>query len=191
MLFSILLIIILLYTDWLPHFERHVPYSRRLISCFLWVMLSTYWIPRIEVDSGFMIQVGLIFMGLLCLYFFMQIHQKLFFLSVLLSSCSIAYCFHEIFHIHLDWTSRSFRFLLIFLFVIGAFVVFKDFLEQMTYLWSGCFLTYGLILWTHREMINPIVVGEQEFMDFSWFAMLILVLLHNWVKPFLTSVENG
>lgn len=191
MLFFILFFWILLYTNWLPRLEKDLHCSRTYIYLFLCLMIVSHWIPHIDLDSKWTIHVGLIMIIFICFYFFTHITQKIFFLSILLSSSSIAFSFHEVYHIHTDWTLFSFRLLMIFLFVFGAFIAFKELVERVTYLWSGCWITHGLILYAHQDMLNPAVVGGQEFMDFCWLAMIILVLLQYRMKPFLSRFRNG
>ena len=190
MLFSILLLWILLYTHWLPNLETDLKCSRLLINYFFITMIISTWIPPIYVHNRLAVHVGLILILFVTFYFFIQVNEKMIFMTIMLSSSSIAYMLHRFFYFPVDWTSHSFRLLMMVLFVMGAFLAFNQLIERIAYLWSGSIVTHGLIILTNREMLNPIMLGEQTFLDFCGLAMLLLVVIQYGVMPFFTYIRS-
>lgn len=190
MFLSILLLWILYYTHWLPGLEKDVQCSRWIINGFLLTMMVSSWLPPIHLDSRVAIHVGMIMIGIASFYCWIQINEKAIFLVLLLSSCSLVFMIHRIFYFPVDWDSLSFRIFMIVFFVFGAFLLFQQFIERAAYLWSGCLVTHCFLLSAYFEMFNPAVLGEQTFLDFCGFAMLVLVLIQHGMGPFWIRLRN-
>lgn len=179
MLFSILLLWILLYTHWLPHLEKQLHCSRWQMNLFLVLMILSYWIPLLYLTSRFAVHVGFIFIIFLFFYFFVHVREKVRFWVMLLSASTIAFTLHWICFLPVDWDDQTVRLFMFSFFAIGSFLPFSSFYERIAFLWGGCLLIHVLLLIVNGEMLNPVVLGEQPFLDFCWFAMLGFVLLEH------------
>lgn len=193
MLFPILSFWILLYTNWFPDIEKKLRCSRKIIYFFLLSMVGSEFISPIGLGEFFSIHIGFLLILVTCILFFIQINenQRLPILSVLVSSSTIAFSFHEIYHFHMDWSLSSFRWFLVILFVLGALIAFRDLIGQVVYLWGGYLVTHCMIVFAHQEMLNPLQLGNQDFMDFCWLSMILLVGAHYGINPLLVRFWNS
>lgn len=180
MVFGIIFILILLYTGWLPTLAKESRYSANTIYFFLLTMLMTSFFSWFRLHERLWIHVSwlLLLVACICLFYQIRAYKRGWFLSVVLSSASIAFSFHEIFHLHTDWTQLSFRVLLLLLFVCGGLLAYRTWVERICYLWSGLIVTDVMILCSHQDMLNPIIIGEQDFLDTCWLLLLFLMLAH-------------
>lgn len=176
----ILTLYILIFTGWFSAFTQDLGASRRMIGSFLIMAAVLAQTPAIPVQSTFSIQPGsLTLLGLL--YAFGRKTNRQFWVSsssLAIFLGSALFFWHELTHVDTDWTDPIFRLVALLLFIPIVMGCTKRIEEQIVLVISGFIISHLWILFFHHDMLTPLVLGNDEYLDTVWICLVSLFVLH-------------
>lgn len=175
---------ILIYTGWFPSVADDLAISKSVILFYLMGAIVLTGLPSMPKDQLIQIDPGFIVLIFLFIALTMKIRKKWLVSSI--SLCiflgSSLFLWHEISHVETDWSDLSFRGITVLSLVLIPVCFTKKLEEQVTLAIGGGLVTYAWILIFHHEVLKPLIIGNDDYLDTVWICITSLFLLHYSVR---------
>jgi hypothetical protein len=191
-LLCITILCILFFTGWLPGLEQELSVNKRDLFIFLALSFGLTGRSPWNVNLALQIHPGIFVLFILFFIFLKKISlvRLLRLASFSLCTSSLLFFWHEMFRMSADWSHSVFRMVTAVVLPLGAMAVTKALGEKILFLTLSLLSLHFLLLYFHREVLNPILIGEEAFLDTFWLTMSVFILLTDPVPSFVLWIKE-
>jgi hypothetical protein len=98
-------------------------------------------------------------------------------LSLSLCAGTLLYLWHELFQKNAGWSNPFFFLLVAALLPLMSLAFAEKLSEQLAFVFLSLFTLHGCFLFFQRDMLKPIPIGAEGFLDLVWSAFAGMILL--------------
>ncbi|SEN27486.1 hypothetical protein [Lihuaxuella thermophila] len=175
---------ILIYTGWFSSVADDLAIPRSMILYYLLGAVVLSGFPPVPKDQLIQIDPG--FGALLWLFVALAVkmHKKwrLSFASLCLFLGSSLFLWHEISRVETDWSDLSFRAVIVLSLVLIPVCFAKNLGDRVTLAVGGALVAHAWILIFHHEVLKPLIIGNDEYLDTVWICITSVFLVHYSVR---------
>ncbi|TCS93415.1 hypothetical protein [Hazenella coriacea] len=189
-LLCITTLLVFIQTDWLPKLELDLQADKKQILGFLVISLAMIILPSFPGSS--LIQVGPgWFPGVFLFFYLLKMFPNRGYLalaSISLFTGSMLFLIHEWRHLDPDWGNSYFRIVTFSLLCLISFLFSSRLNDQLLICLGGTGILYGWVMFFHREMLKPLIIGKDEYVDTTWLCLMGIVVAHysfGWLREWI------
>lgn len=179
-LLCLVTLFILLSTGWFLRLIEELKWTNRQVRSGLLAMIATLELPSLPEASS--IQVHPLFIALLVLFWlFARRVSRLAFLSqvsVSLFVGSLFFLWHEITHVDTLWQDPIFRLMIVTTLLLLSLIWKRTLSEQLFFNLGSLFVVHCWVLFFHHDMIQPLIIGNEEYLDTVCLVLVGTFFLH-------------
>jgi hypothetical protein len=175
---------ILIMTGWFPHLAEELKTQQKTILSMLLLTIVLTESPFLPIQTTLLIHPGFIALIGLFLALINRIseHSLILLSSIFLFIGSILFFLHEMGHVDTAWNDSTFRTTVLILLVMLPICFTKLLVERCFLLLGSMFVVHIWVLVFHYEMLKPLVIGNDEYLDTVWLCLTGLFLFHHFFR---------
>lgn len=173
-------LLVFIQTDWLPKLASDLKVSQNKIQGFLFVSLVLTILPSFPHSS--FIQVEPVFFSSAFLFFYLLKHSSFgHYISLIILSLfagSTLFLFHEWRQLSPYWGNLYLPMIIFILLCLLSLFFSSQLKDQLLICLGGMGVLYGWITLFRYEMLKPLIIGNDEYVDTTWFCLTGMVIVH-------------